>query len=109
MRSNGHFKKNIHENVQIYKHVLNLFTRRFWRTLPHVGIELFDVSLSLVFWIFILHLSFRTRSTFPATELDFRLKLTMQPKNNPPQEREGARVKDRDGSEGGSEERKEGC
>lgn len=44
------------------------------------------------------------RSTFPATELDFQLKLTMQTKNNPPQEREGKRVKDRDGSERGKKD-----
>lgn len=36
-----------------------------------------------VFWLLYM------RSTFPGTELDFLLKLTSQPKNNPPQEREG--------------------
>lgn len=36
-----------------------------------------------VFWLLYM------RSTFPGTELDFLLKLTRQPKNNPPQEREG--------------------
>lgn len=46
--------------------------------------------------------SFYTRSTFAGTELDFRLKLTKQTKNNPPQEREREGVKDRDGrKEGG--------
>lgn len=36
-----------------------------------------------VFWLLYM------RSTFPGTELDFLLKLTRQPKNNLPLEREG--------------------
>lgn len=47
------------------------------------GEELFDVSVCLLFF-----LSFYMRSTFPGTDFDFRLKLTRQTKNNPPQERQ---------------------
>ncbi len=42
-----------------------------------------------VFWLLYM------RSTFPGTELDFLLKLTRQPKNNPPQDRK----REREGSE----------
>lgn len=39
-------------------------------------------------FVFCFIFSFYTRSTFPGTELDFQLKLTRRPKNNPPQERQ---------------------
>lgn len=45
-----------------------------------------------VFWLLYM------RSTFSGTEIDFLLKLTRRPKNNPPQEREregGERMGDR--------------
>lgn len=52
-----------------------------------------------VFWLLYM------RSTFPGTELDFLLKLTRQPKNNPPQEREREKGEGRDGSEAKGRER----
>lgn len=41
------------------------------------------------------------RSTFPGTERDFLLKLTRQPKNNPPLERKSDGWKERGEREGG--------
>lgn len=109
MRSNGNLKKKKkrQKNVRFHKHVFNLFHHRFWRMLPFFflnGEKIFDVSL--VFWVF--PPSFYTRSTFAGTELDFRLKLTKQTKNNPPQEREREGVKDRDGRKEGRTEGRKG-
>lgn len=54
-----------------------------------------------VFWLLYM------RSTFPGTELDFLLKLTRQPKNNPPLEREMGKRERKQGAKGvGSREGK---
>lgn len=51
-----------------------------------------------VFWLLYM------RSTFAGTELDFLLKLTRQPKNNPPQERERKRREGSERKQGGETE-----